>query len=332
MLVICWCVRSAQHGLHCTLCATFGLQSSQTLGSGQSAFDRTIKSLYSAAAPDAYVMYNDETPAQHTASSHAHMKVRRHLAVRRKQLFVFTRSFAAQGILAIDGGQGFWLIHSVPKFPDTLADYQMSGYSFPTGEAKYAQSFMCLTLAVGTFETVAQSLLVDWPQIYDSAINAALTTKLPSLAALINGQKTSGASAIATNITTAGGKPFLVFAKNREWDSYLYTDLVAPTLNDGLYVESWLNGVGKVGSVCGTYKIFDVLQMSLPDGSSWSVNQDHSKWAITQQMGWSCVGDINRESGQTKRGGGTVCTYDSGLWGAFQSTISNVNKTCGRST
>jgi hypothetical protein len=32
--------------------------------------------LYSAASPDAYVFYNDETPDDMQAASHAHMKVR----------------------------------------------------------------------------------------------------------------------------------------------------------------------------------------------------------------------------------------------------------------
>jgi hypothetical protein len=59
--------------------------------------------------------------------------------------------------LAIEGNQGFWLIHSVPRFPVSIADYNSNGYSFPDEETKYAQSFLCLTLDTATFETVAQS-------------------------------------------------------------------------------------------------------------------------------------------------------------------------------
>jgi deoxyribonuclease-2 len=231
--------------------------------------------------------------------------------------------------LAIEGNQGFWLIHSVPRFPVSIADYNSNGYSFPDEETKYAQSFLCLTLDTATFETVAQAMLIDWPQIYDSTISATLTKKLPSLASLLQGQKTKGATAQYFNITTSAGKNFVVFAKNREWDNFLYSDLVAPTLNDGLFVESWQNGVGKIGSVCRPYRVFDVQNVSLPDGHWWKVTQDHSKWAITMSAHWSCVGDINREDGQTKRGGGTVCTLDDDLWTAFQQTIADVNKTCG---
>jgi deoxyribonuclease-2 len=302
---------------------------------GASAFGQTIKSLYKAASPDAYAFYNDETPSMMRSASHAHMKV--NYDEKPKKAFFFFFFFFSnqrtpirqQGVLAIEGNQGFWLIHSVPRFPVSIADYNNNGYSFPDEETKYAQSFLCLTLNTATFETVAKAMLIDWPQIYDSTINSALTTKLPSLAALLNGQKTKGATAQYFNITTAAGKNFVIFAKNREWDSFLYTDFVAPTLNDGLFVESWQNGIGKIGSVCGAYKVFDIQNVSLPDGHWWKVTQDHSKWAITMAAHWSCVGDINREEGQAKRGGGTVCTLDDDLWTAFQQTIADVNKTCG---
>jgi len=279
----------------------------EVFNSATSAFGHTIRSLYSASSIGAYAFYNDETPDMKTSSSHAHMK----------------------GVFAMSGSQGFWIIHSVPRFPVSIAEFNKGGYSFPTDETKYGQSFLCLTLSTATFDTVAQAMLIDWPQIYDSAISSSLSSSLPNLASLLNGNKVAAATATSFTISTLGGKSFTLFAKNRAWNSALYLDLVAPTFSDGLYVESWLNGVGKIGSVCHPYKVFDVQNVSLPDGDSWRITQDHSKWAITMSKHWACVGDINRQAGQEKRGGGTYCTSDTKLWNAFSAVIAEVNTTCG---
>lgn len=63
---------------------------------------------------------------------------------------------------------------------------------------------------------------------------------------VIDGKHQTTASAQTFTVTTVGGKAFTVFAKNKQWAQELYEDFVAPTLNDGLLVESWMNGVGRV--------------------------------------------------------------------------------------
>jgi len=278
----------------------------QSLSSQESAFAQTMNQIYTG-SPAAYVMYNDETPAGVEMSTHAHMK----------------------GVMGLDVQQGFWLVHSVPKFPATLATYSKSGYAYPNPEMVYGQSFMCLTLNTATFDTVAQALYIDWPQIYDSTFSSKLSSTLPTLAKVLAKKKASGAQVQMFNITTVAGKLFTVFAKNREWNSELYLDAVAPYYSDGLYAETWLNGVGLIGSVCQPYPVFDVAVVTLPGGARWTINDDHSKWAITQKLHYVCVGDINREYGQFKRGGGTVCTLDDAVWGAFSAIITSVNSTCG---
>ncbi len=58
---------------------------------------------------------------------------------------------------------------------------------------------------------------------------------------------------------------------------------------------------------------FDLIDLN------FSVHNDHSKWVVTTQFDHSliyydnefskiaCIGDINRQVDQLKRGGGTVC-------------------------
>ena len=105
--------------------------------------------------------------------------------------------------MAFDAQQGFWLIHSVPRFPVGVVEYLKNGYEYPQRETRYGQSFLCLTLckrclffsflffftmknnmknkkkclflllASTMFETVAKALYLDGPQIYDSNMPAS---------------------------------------------------------------------------------------------------------------------------------------------------------------
>lgn len=48
-----------------------------------------------------------------------------------------------KGALAFDESSGFWLIHSVPRFPDTSVSYV-----YPKEETEYGQSFLCMTYGI----------------------------------------------------------------------------------------------------------------------------------------------------------------------------------------
>ena len=84
----------------------------------------TLHPLYAGSAELSF-MYNDETPDNKTSSSYGHTK----------------------GVIAANGTEGFWLIHSVPSFPPEPDD----GYSYPSSGLRYAQSFLCLSLSLFLF-------------------------------------------------------------------------------------------------------------------------------------------------------------------------------------
>lgn len=82
------------------------------------------------------LMYNDELPNGTTSGEiHAH----------------------AKGVVSFVGGgaqAGFWLIHSVPKFPPSPAD--PAGYSFPNTGTVYGQTFICVTLPLAQADLIGE--------------------------------------------------------------------------------------------------------------------------------------------------------------------------------
>ena len=64
------------------------------MGGSTGAVPLTLSQLYGSLPTSyAYALYNDESPAGKTSSTHAH----------------------AKGVILFDGAQGFWLVHSLPK-------------------------------------------------------------------------------------------------------------------------------------------------------------------------------------------------------------------------
>lgn len=52
------------------------------------------------------------------------------------------------------------------------------------------------------------------------------------------------------SLQSSGGVNFTSFAKAGKFQKELYEDLVAPTLNDDLFVEGWRNGGGNIDTDC----------------------------------------------------------------------------------
>jgi hypothetical protein len=63
----------------------------------------------------------------------------------------------------------------------------------------------------------------------------------PQMAAFLSGtRRTATAATNVATLTTRGGVNVTHFAKNPKWARDLYGDLVAPTLNASLWVETWM--------------------------------------------------------------------------------------------
>ncbi len=90
------------------------------------------------------------------------------------------------------------------------------------------------------------------------------------------------------------------------------------------------SGPGKTLDI--EYNEINVDTIKWEDRTSWSYGSDHSKIGITAnnqtRTTWSCIGDLNRETTQDKRGGGYAFTGDENLSENFHQSFCKIHHSC----
>ena len=233
-----------------------------------------------------------------------------------------------KGFFAYNKNGGFWMVHSTPNFP-MFAGSSYDG--FPSNEETYGQSFLCVSLQAGAWESVANLFLLNRPDFYVHDLPTTYASIAPSMVAAMNGTWIHEGASKTVNLAATIGDvatdlPLIAFGKNANWGQDLYDALVAPTLKQDLDVETWIRG-SAYGPYCTSPTVLDVQTLSWPWGVDETETQDHSKWAIAadSSSAWVCIGDINRMTSQAGRGGGTVCFQNSILHSAFRGAVKSTD-------
>jgi deoxyribonuclease-2 len=252
----------------------------------------SINQIYSRNSSDGVLFWNDENPDGTTSEVVAH----------------------AKGLLYFEGSpSGMYLVHSVPKFPPP------DHYAYPPSGHTYGQSFLCVSLFADV-ASVMSSLIVTRPGVYGADASQALRNQFPSLNSVMRGNFTSQPLGTSYAIQSQNSIAFTLFAKNKEWDRFLYEQLVAPNLNSDLVVETWTNGGYEMflfflififfcftrqantdPSFCKNktihYNVYNAMHIQF-GSDKWARSKDHSKWAVGVHNGWFCIGGINRQLSQ----------------------------------
>ncbi len=278
------------------------------------ALPNTLAQIYTAANPSlGWFCYNDENPITGKVNgSRGHTK----------------------GVLAFDlaSDSAFWLIHSTPKFSPQGA------YGYPKTGMKMAQTLLCITLENATVaQSIAKQMFVaQQPNVYlasDIPVDLKNQPNDPRVK-LIQNQAASGNTPVHVVIpfNSKGGTKFMSIAKNKTWGLDFYNDLVGPTLNENLDVETWEHDPTPPPE--DSDKTHDVVAMNtvnlnpLGIDISWSEEDDHAKLAISDKketVHYVCVGDINFTIAQRKRGGGTVAFQNDALWNSLSAILESVS-------
>lgn len=284
----------------------------------------TLQQIYkvqNAVPPPSFLMYNDDTSqstGSETHSAHAH----------------------AKGVVATTDQGGFWLVHSVPRFPREQAGKEPYAGLTKNGRNN-AQSFLCISLGVEQMKDVASQLVVAHPFIYQKGIFSDELSKMlgSPFEALLKGTEPPKVNNSVKTLVTQNGSVVTSFMKSKHWGKDLYDDFVASELRSNMFVESWNKGRGTLASSCALsqcvdqcalkFDVANVTQIKVDESVAWVNHKDHSKWAVTNESSPThsvCIGDINRQNGQRVRGGGTVCLADENLWRAFHGMIKEADR------
>jgi len=264
---------------------------------------RTLAPIYQNRSDLFYALYNDEHPDGPTSFDLGHTK----------------------GVVFGDAVNAVWLIHSVPHYPP----YPNQTYGYPHTGHRYGQSYMCQSVPTATLDSIGKQLTYNEPYLY--AVNLpAWTSAFPNLQLAAHGKHIKKAPFYSTEAwETKAGVKVTSFAKFSKFGKDLYADLVAPSLQIPLLVETWPNGRGRMSSNCSVpFVVENIAELDFPgvNGEDFTTKHDHAKWAISldEKTPFVCVGDINRMETQRKRGGGTACFEDIDAWTVFRNTIKDV--------
>lgn len=257
--------------------------------------------------------YNDEHPKYH------HKQI--------KDMPVDSLDFGhTKGVIAFDleTDTAFWMLHSWPCFPAI----SLSPVDLPS--LLFGQTFLCISLKdVATVDAIVRVFhYQSQPQIIDMHLPDAFDIrKYPNLLQLAGDKPPAwvppGSSVPADiTFTSKNGGQFRLFAKSKDWKVLstdqnqppkdLYSDLIGPTLQVNLEVETWLDGEPDEDSD-GKHTTQDIQWIDLRSlglNYAWHfLSHDHAKWAVSmdiekqEETDWVIVADINRIDSQFKRGG-----------------------------
>lgn len=252
-----------------------------------------------------YVCYNDEAPAQWGKPDNGNLG-------------------HTKGCLAFDlsDGSAWWLLHSWPKFPwPGLYQTAIPPSDYPT--PIYGQTKLCLSVSIDTLGQIAAQMIDHQePQVYATKYPVDLPLDNPLFLLGQNISPNAPGDSAVLSLTTAGGMPFKVIAKNRKWALDYWNDLVGPTLEVDLDVETWIRGdIAPTADAGGIHTTTDVKFIDAgPLGPHWvwPETADHSKFGVSVTGDWVIIADINRMVSQRNRGGGGIAFQNPCLWLALK--------------
>ena len=238
---------------------------------------------------DNWVVYNDEIP--NNGDDH----------------FV-TKKGHCKGIITWNENRISWLCHSVPKFPSFNFDGK-SISDIREGELIYGQSFQYMEFEFKP--EVISSLLL---QLHIMEANIYIHNYDPNLDSL----HTHIHNIPIRTIQISDSITHIAKSPKNEID--IYSEHIILKYNYKWQIETWIRGhhieKNYLNSFCSD------IHSLIFENIHYKESQDHSKWAVSNDI-YYFIGDLNRMTSQYKRGGGGFICNDIFITKALQNLIQN---------
>ena len=138
------------------------------------------------------------------------------------------------GVLALSESGGFWLVHSVPKYPPSLENNNV--YDYPHTGQMYGQTFLCISLNTSTSaDQIGLQMMYNQPYLYSTNVPKWVQQKYPNLLkAAQNKYIRKSPFHSMVSFKSFAEVTFTSFAKTDKFGKDLYADFVAPFLQTNL--------------------------------------------------------------------------------------------------
>ena len=164
-----------------------------------------------------------------------------------------------------------------------------------------------VSLSNNSIDLLSKHFLFTRPFVFDSRLTASATERYSILSKGIITNKAHVTDPPYTYFYPLNISSFeiLTFAKYGLANMDMLSELIVPSLRQSMFSETWSNGgqINLPSNCTGPYHTENIEKLSL----NFTVHHDHSKWLVSQNYTWTCIGDMNRQVEQKKRHGGFVC-------------------------
>jgi deoxyribonuclease-2 len=208
----------------------------------------------------------------------------------------------SKGVLAFNEKAGFYIIHSLPRFPFHNEKTIMN--VLPSNAGFFGQTFFCMTIDYATANNVLDALLNIEPLILLNNIVSKKPDVVNKINKLINKDYSNRKEFKQITISTVGGQEVELFIKGPT-DTLPWDGLIPGHYRDDFYVETWTKPA-LLPNVCGKVKTLNILDIHIGPYDFHDV-EDHSKWGVGKKKNIVCYGDLNRTQSQEKRKGSIAC-------------------------
>ena len=231
----------------------------------------------------------------------------------------------AKGSLVYDEDDGAFLLHSLPRFPTRDSNNNIYN-ELPSNAGSFGQTFLCISVERQTAEKIAELLNCININV-NKAVESDKVSQTPNpwVDGLIKNKMNYKCPIAHTiKIQSKGKETFTFYGKNYKNKIIPFDTTLREAYQDNIYVRSWTRPA-IAPPLFDTYYLVNVLDVRFGP-FQYGLNNEHSKWAITENKKVVCFSDLNHTESQKSRGGHIVCFRNNRLHTIMKKSILTTDK------